>query len=94
VVVTTPLGRGEIEVAKVSLRSLADGRTRHSNLQQPTITETLARQAPSVTVGNISGNDFQSDVNYRGFDATPVTGRPIGLAVYQNGVRNERFADK
>ncbi|MBV8593325.1 MAG: TonB-dependent receptor, partial [Caulobacteraceae bacterium] len=47
-----------------------------------------------VTVGNVSGNEFQPDVSYRGFDATPVTGRPIGLAVYQNGVRiNEAFGD-
>ena len=41
-----------------------------------------------------SGNDFQPDVSYRGFDATPVTGTPEGLAVYQNGVRiNEAFGD-
>ena len=31
---------------------------------------------------------------YRGFDATAVSGTPIGLAVYQNGVRiNEAFGD-
>ena len=59
-----------------------------------TTTETLARQAPGVTVGNVSGNDFQPDISYRGFDATPVTGTPVGLAVYQNGVRiNEAFGD-
>ena len=54
----------------------------------------LARQAPGVTVGNVSGNDFQPDVSYRGFDATPVSGTAQGLAVYQNGVRmNEAFGD-
>ena len=58
------------------------------------IGDTLARQAPGVTVGNVSGNDFQPDVSYRGFTASPVTGTPIGLAVYQNGVRiNESFGD-
>ena len=59
-----------------------------------TLSETLARQAPGVTVGNVSGNDFQPDLMYRGFDATAVSGTPIGLAVYQNGVRiNEAFGD-
>ncbi len=47
-----------------------------------------------MTVGNVSGNDFQPDVSYRGFDATAVSGTPIGLAVYQDGVRiNEAFGD-
>ena len=47
-----------------------------------------------MTVGNVSGNDFQPDLMYRGFDATAVSGTPIGLAVYQNGVRiNEAFGD-
>ena len=54
----------------------------------------MERQTPGVTLGNVSGNDFQPDVSYRGFDATPVSGTPIGLAVYQNGVRiNEAFGD-
>jgi iron complex outermembrane receptor protein len=59
-----------------------------------TLPNTLQRQAPGVTVNNVSGNDFQPDVNYRGFDASPVSGTPIGLAVYQNGTRiNEAFGD-
>ena len=94
VVATTPLRGGEIDVAALSRRRLADRRSGHSDLHDSTVTQTLARQAPGVTVGNVSGNDFQPDVRYRGFDATPVTGTPIGLAVYQNGVRiNEAFGD-
>ena len=94
VVATTPLGGGEIDVAKspfaVWQTSSQDIRT----FNDTTLPETLARQAPGVTVGNVSGNDFQPDLSYRGFDATAVTGTPIGLAVYQNGVRiNEAFGD-
>ena len=56
--------------------------------------ETLARQAPGVTVANVSGNDFQPDLLFRGFEAYRVSGTPLGLAVYQNGVRiNEAFGD-
>jgi iron complex outermembrane receptor protein len=94
VVATTPLGGGEIDVAKSPFSVWQTGSQDIQTFNDTTITETLARQAPGVTVGNVSGNDFQPNVSYRGFDATPVTGTPIGLAVYQNGVRiNEAFGD-
>ena len=94
VVATTPLGGGEIDVSKVPGAVWQTGAQDIQTFNDTTITDTLARQAPGVTVGNVSGNDFQPDVSYRGFDATPVTGTPIGLAVYQNGVRiNEAFGD-
>jgi iron complex outermembrane receptor protein len=94
VVATTPLGGGEIDVAKYPGAVWQTGAQDIQTYNDSTITQTLARQAPGVTVGNVSGNDFQPDVSYRGFDATPVTGTPEGLAVYQNGVRiNEAFGD-
>ena len=94
VVATTPLGGGEIDVSKVPGAVWQTGAQDIQTFNDSTITQTLARQAPGVTVGNVSGNDFQPDVSYRGFDATSVTGTPIGLAVYQNGVRiNEAFGD-
>ena len=94
VVATTPLGGGEIDVAKVPGAVWQTGAQDIQTFHDTTITQTLARQAPGVTVGNVSGNDFQPDVSYRGFDASPVTGTAQGLAVYQNGVRiNEAFGD-
>jgi iron complex outermembrane recepter protein len=94
VVATTPLGGGEIDASKVPGAVWQTGAEDIQTFNDTTVTDTLARQAPGVTVGNVSGNDFQPDVSYRGFDATPVTGTPIGLAVYQNGVRiNEAFGD-
>jgi iron complex outermembrane receptor protein len=94
VVATAPLGGGEIDVSRVPGAVWQSGAQDIQTFNDTTITETLARQTPGVTVGNVSGNDFQPDVSYRGFDATPVTGTPIGLAVYQNGVRiNEAFGD-
>jgi iron complex outermembrane receptor protein len=94
VVATTPLGGGEIDVARSPFSVWQTGSQDIQNFNDSTLPGTLARQAPGVTVGNISGNDFQPDVSYRGFDATAVSGAPIGLAVYQNGARiNEAFGD-
>ena len=94
VVATTPLGGGEIDTTKVPGSVWQTGAADIETYKDSTVTETLARQAPGVTVGNVSGNDFQPDISYRGFDATPVTGTAQGLAVYQSGVRiNEAFGD-
>ena len=94
VVAATPLGGAEIDVARYPGAVWQTGAEEIRTFNDTTVTDTLARRAPGVTVGNVSGNDFEPDVSYRGFDATPVTGAPIGLAVYQNGVRiNEAFGD-
>ena len=42
----------------------------------------------SVSVSNGTGNSYQSDVSYRGFQATSLLGAPVGLTVYVDGVRN------
>jgi iron complex outermembrane recepter protein len=56
--------------------------------------DTLSQSLPGVFISDQSGNQFQRDVNYRGFVASPVQGTPQGLAVYQNGVRiNESYGD-
>jgi len=61
---------------------------------QATLTDALETQVGSVNLNAFQGNPYQPDLNYRGFTASPVEGTPIGLAVYQNGVRiNEGFGD-
>ena len=56
--------------------------------------QSLAQSLPGVSLGDQTGNQFQLDINYRGFTAGPVIGTPQGIAVYQNGVRiNEVFGD-
>ncbi|MEP9371687.1 TonB-dependent receptor [Mesorhizobium sp. KR1-2] len=60
----------------------------------PSVVSTMLINVPSVSSTNESGNSFEPDLQFRGFLATPITGTPIGLAVYQNGVRiNEAFGD-
>ncbi len=49
---------------------------------------------PFVSLSDQSGNQFQRNLDYRGFTASPVPGTPQGIAVYQNGNRiNEAFGD-
>ena len=60
----------------------------------PSLIDAISRALPGVALGDQTGNQFQLDLNYRGFVASPVIGAPQGIAVYQNGVRiNEVFGD-
>ncbi len=65
-----------------------------SHAAAPNLLDDLARAVPGVALSDQTGNQFQLDLNYRGFVSSPVIGTPQGLAVYQNGVRiNEVFGD-
>jgi iron complex outermembrane recepter protein len=60
---------------------------------QPLTTQ-LNRNVGSVNVNENQDNPYQPDVLYRGFESSPILGTPIGIAVYQNGIRlNEPFGD-
>lgn len=60
----------------------------------PALSQSLNQQLGSVNIDSNLDNPFQPDVNYRGFQASPVVGSPTGIAVYQNGVRlNDPFGD-
>ena len=63
--------------------------------QGPTsFTTQLNQRVGSININENQGNPFQPDVLYRGFEGSPILGTPIGIAVYQNGVRlNEPFGD-
>lgn len=56
--------------------------------------EFMARRLPSVNINEIQGNPYQTDLNYRGFTASPLLGTAQGMSVYLDGVRiNEPFGD-
>ncbi len=60
----------------------------------PVVTDALKQYVPSTNTTDVAGNPFQPNLEFRGFVASPVSGTPQGLAVYQNGVRiNEAFGD-
>lgn len=90
----SPLGGSEIPVDKVPGSvfqvNSADIQRNGSVILQ----DALASQVPGLIVNDIQGNQFQTSIQYRGFEASPVNGVAQGLAVYQNGVRvNESFGD-
>lgn len=59
-----------------------------------TLTHYFEKNLPSVDISEAQGNPYQTDVNYRGFTASPLLGTPQGLSVFLDGVRvNEPFGD-
>jgi iron complex outermembrane recepter protein len=59
-----------------------------------TLPEQLFRNFGSVNTNGAQGNPWQSDLTYRGFLGGPLTGSPIGLSVYLDGMRfNDGFGD-
>ena len=60
----------------------------------PSALGALDEKVPGVSLGDAQGNQFQPNLIYRGFSASPLDGNAQGLAVYVNGVRfNQPFGD-
>jgi iron complex outermembrane recepter protein len=85
---------GAIEQDKIPSNVQTVGAADFSYTVTPDLLQSMQRALPGVALSDQTGNQFQLDLNYRGFIASPVIGTPQGLAVYQNGVRiNEVFGD-
>jgi outer membrane receptor protein involved in Fe transport len=94
VIATTPLSGSGVDVDKVPAAVTTIDSHEIAEEKSPNVVNALDARTASVDVQSVSGNPFQPDVYFRGFDASPVSGTPQGLAVYQNGVRiNEAFGD-
>ena len=90
---TATAGSG-MDVDKVPASVNAVGAAQIARAGSLNIADALQQQVPGIIVSEVSGNPFQPDIQFRGFVASPVSGTPQGLAVYQNGVRvNEAFGD-
>ncbi len=94
VVSTTPVGSSGLKLKKISgnVQSIEDETlNRHEATSLPNF---MNRQMQSVNINDTQNNPYQPDITYRGFSASPVLGAPIGVSVYQDGVRvNEAFGD-
>jgi iron complex outermembrane recepter protein len=66
-----------------NVQTLSAGDFDHA--KAPDLLDAISRGLPGVALDDQTGNEFQRDLNYRGFVASPVIGTPQGLAVYQNG---------
>ena len=92
--VATPAEPGAIDRDKIPSNIQTLSAADFDPATTPSLLDALARGLPGVALSDQTGNQFQLDLNYRGFIASPVIGTPQGLAVYQNGVRiNEVFGD-
>jgi outer membrane receptor protein involved in Fe transport len=60
----------------------------------PDMLRALQDTVPGIALDNAAGNQFQPNLFYHGFQASPLQGNQQGLAVYLNGVRfNQAFGD-
>ena len=85
---------GAVQVDKIPYNVQTVPASAFEYSKSPDLLQSLAQSLPGVSLGDQTGNQFQLDINYRGFTAGPVIGTPQGLAVYQYGVRiNEVFGD-
>ena len=78
---------GAVEQDKIPSNVQTAGAPDFSYTVTPDLVQSMIRALPGVSMGDQTGNEFQPDINFRGFIASPVIGTPQGLAVYQNGVR-------
>ena len=94
VVGTTPIpGLGTpVEQVPSNVKLITGGQIREQ--QSLNLPDFMNQAMPSVSVSEVQNNPFQPNVNYRGFEASPLLGAPQGLSVFQDGVRiNEPFGD-
>jgi iron complex outermembrane recepter protein len=92
--VATPAEPGAVDQDKIPANVQTMSASDFDHSTTPSLLDAMARGLPGVALSDETGNQFQLDINYRGFIASPVIGTPQGLAVYQNGVRiNEVFGD-
>jgi iron complex outermembrane recepter protein len=85
---------GAVELDKIPYNVQTVPASAFEYSKSPDLLQSLVQSLPGVSLGDQTGNQFQLDINYRGFTVGPVIGTPQGLAVYQNGVRiNEVFGD-
>lgn len=90
----SPVGGSEIPIQKVPMGVSSTTAADIQRTGDVTAQQVLQSRVPGVIVSDLQGNEFQTDVQYRGFSSSPVNGQAQGLAVYQNGVRiNEAFGD-
>ncbi len=93
-VAMSPVKGSEIPLDKVPGAVSQVTSTEIERSGSPAIEDALQQNVPGVIISDVNGNPFATDIQYRGFTASPVEGTPQGLAIYQNGVRiNEVFGD-
>ena len=94
VVGTTPLAGSDVDRDRLPAATQVLGADDVNRTGIPGLTGAILSNVASATVNDVESNQFQPDILFRGFTASPVAGTPQGLAVYVNGARfNDAFGD-
>ena len=94
VVVTAPVQGSEVERAKVPTNTQVLRREDLERTGPASALRALDERVGGVALDRALGNEYQPNLIYRGFEASPLAGNPQGLAVYLNGTRfNQPFGD-
>jgi iron complex outermembrane receptor protein len=94
VISTTPGSGAVISSDKVPAFTTIVDANQIERAHSPNVTDALQKYVPGAISIDTGGNAFSQEFYFRGFVASPVEGRPQGIAVYENGVRqNEAFGD-
>jgi iron complex outermembrane receptor protein len=94
VIDTTPVPALGTPVEKYAGNVQSMPARRIENQNVPDLPDALYRNFGSLNVNTNQGNPWQSDLTYRGFLASSLTGSPIGLSMYLDGMRfNDGFGD-
>ena len=94
VVAPSPVGGTAIDRARVPSATNVLRRDDLVRSGTPSLLRALDEQVGSVTIQDVSGNQFAPNLLYRGFEASALVGNPQGLAVYVNGTRfNQSFSE-
>jgi outer membrane receptor protein involved in Fe transport len=107
--ITMTIGEQSARVEVVAATPLAGANLSADQIPGPVQTATAAdvvtsgalnladfmnRRLNGVFLNDMAGSSFQSDVNFRGYTASPILGTPEGISVYLDGVRqNQPFGD-
>lgn len=94
VVATTPAGGTGVALDKLPFNVQSADSDALARSQSLDLTDFLSTNLASVNINSAQNNPLQPDVQYRGYTASPLLGLPMGIAVFQNGVRiNEPLGD-
>ncbi|HEX3700287.1 MAG TPA: TonB-dependent receptor [Phenylobacterium sp.] len=94
VVAPTPLAGRGVDPDKLPAVVETLGTTDFVRAGSLAVTDALQQHVAGLSLSDAQGNAFTRNVDFRGFEASPLEGTPQGLAVYMDGVRlNEAFGD-
>ncbi len=94
VIGTTPLPGLGTPLSKVPANAQVFSAKELAKQRANSLIDFMESNPNGVSVNAAQGNQYQVDINFRGFTASPLLGTPQGLSVFLDGVRvNEPFGD-